>query len=157
MPTSATEPPARRARRRRRSEGGFTLVELLIVITIMGLLSAAVLLAAPASGPSLADEAERLAARARAAQEQAILGGRTMALQVTEAGYAFSVRSEGEWRPASSPAAGTWEAGTRVQGARMLFDAAGLSEPATLVLERGGERVEIGFTSEGEVDVRRRS
>lgn len=152
MPTSATEPL-----RRRRDEGGFTLIELLIVVTVIGLLSAAVVLAAPTGGTSLSEEAERLAARARAAQEHAILAGRTVALQVTETGYAFSMREGGAWRPAAAPAAGTWEPGTRAQGGRMLFDAAGLSDPARVVLERGGERIEIGFTAEGEVDVRRPS
>ena len=152
MPTSATEPL-----RRRRGEAGFTLIELLIVVTIIGLLSAAVVLAAPPGGASLREEAERLAARARAAQEHAILAGRTVALQVTEAGYAFSIRSDGAWHPAAAPAAGTWETGTRADGGRILFDAAGLSEPARVVLARGSERIEVGFTAEGEVDVRRPS
>jgi general secretion pathway protein H len=128
-----------------------------MVVTIIALLSAAVVLAAPPAGTSLREEAERLAARARAAQEHAILAGRTVALDVTETGYAFSVRREGAWRPAADPAAGTWEPGTTVKGGRMLFDPAGLSDPAQLVLERGGDRMAIGFTAQGEVDVRRPS
>jgi general secretion pathway protein H len=55
MPISATG----RARR----QSGFTLVELLIVLTIVGLMSAAVVIAMPDQRGSLVSEAERFAAR----------------------------------------------------------------------------------------------
>lgn len=152
MPTSPTD------RRRGGGEGGFTLLELLVVVTIIGLLSAAVVLAAPAGGTSLREEAERLAARARAAQEHAILSNRAVALRLTETGYAFTVRRGGAWTEAASPAAARWEEGTRVEPAgRILFESTGPAEPVLLVLTRDGERLGIDLAGDGGVHVRQPS
>ena len=152
MPISATDALERR------SEAGFTLLEMLVVVTIIALLSAAVVLGAPAGGTSLREEAERLAARARAAQEHAIIANRAIAMRLDAAGYSFSVRGGGAWHPAAAPAAGRWEEGTRPRGpGRVLFDAAGATEPVELVLERARERVTLDFLAEGDVRVRRPS
>jgi general secretion pathway protein H len=148
MPISPTE------RTCRSGEQGFTLVELLVVVTIIALLSAAVVLVAPSGGTSLRSEAEQLAARARAAQEHAILANRAVALRLDESGYAFSVRSGRGWARAEAPPAGRWEEGTLPQQAgRVLFDAAGLSDPHRLVLRRGGESIAIDIGGDGEVRV----
>ena len=52
-----------------RRRNGFTLVELMVVLFIIGLAATAVVLAVPEQGGSLQAEAERFAARAKAARD----------------------------------------------------------------------------------------
>src|SRR6185503_13288799 len=66
---------------------GFTLVELMVVLVIIGLAAAAVVIAVPEPGGSLAGEAERFAARVKAARDTAILESRAMAVQIGRGGY----------------------------------------------------------------------
>jgi general secretion pathway protein H len=152
MPISATG----RARR----QSGFTLVELLIVLTIVGLMSAAVVIAMPDQRGSLVSEAERFAARANAAQEQAVMDARPMAIRVTDAGYGFDRRERGEWqalnvKPFTDYA---WSQGTRAavgqQGiARIVFDTTGTAEPLRLLLVREEEQVLVEIGHDGRINV----
>jgi general secretion pathway protein H len=138
---------------------GFTLVELLVVLTIVGLMSAAVVLAMPDGRGSLIAEAERFAARAEAARERAVMDGRPVAILVTRTGYGFERREKGEWkRIGETPSTGyAWSAGTRAGMAagerRVVFDAAGMSEPLRLLLVRGEEQVLVNIDPGGEVRV----
>jgi general secretion pathway protein H len=144
---------------RARPAEGFTLVELLIVLTIIGLMSAAVVLAMPDGRGGLIDEAERFAARAQAAQERAVVDARPMAIRITSAGYGFDRRERGEWKPmrvepfADQP----WSEGTRAgvgEGAqRIVFDTTGAAEPARLLLARDEEQVLVEVGHEGRVRV----
>src|SRR5688572_22965984 len=81
--------------RRPRGERGFTLVELIVVIVIIGLAAAAVVLAVPEQGGSLQAEAERFAARAKAARDSAIVESRPVLLTVGPGGYDVARRTGG--------------------------------------------------------------
>jgi general secretion pathway protein H len=136
---------------------GFTLVELLVVLFIIALMSAAVLAALPDSG-ALTAEAERFAARASAARERAVMDNRPIAIRVDQAGYAFDWRQSGEWRQIEARpfAPHRWNEGTRVEASegRILFDSTGFAEPARLTLSRGRDRVSVEISKGGDVHVR---
>lgn len=162
MRTSATgraSPQNGLTRLRRSAEHGFTLVELLIVLTIIGLMSAAVVLALPDGRGKLRDEAERFAARAQTAQERAVLDSRPMAIRLTSAGYGFDQRERGEWKPLNRMpfVDQAWSEGTRAgvgAGAqRIVFDTTGMSEPTRLLLARDEEQVVVEIGSGGTVRV----
>ena len=155
MPTSATGRADRTG-----SEEGFTLVELLIVLVLLGLMSAAVVLAFSETGGSLRDEAERFAARTRAAQERAILGARATSLRVTDVGYGFDQRVRGDWVPVQDRelADRRWAEGVSARpstsgAARIIFDPTGLADPASVTLERGDDRLTVTIAPDGAVDV----
>ena len=135
--------------------GGFTLIELMVVLVIIGLAGAAVLLAIPAAGGSLAGEAERFAARASAARDTAILGSRPVALQIGRGGYAVARREGGVWQTGQHY---DWAERTvpDIGGqseASIRFDSTGFSEPARVILRRGSEQRAIDIAGDGGVHV----
>lgn len=138
---------------------GFTLVELMVVLVIVGLTAAAVVLAIPSPGGGLRGEALRLAARADAARERAMMDNRPVALVLKEGGYGFESRTEGEWQPiAERPfVAQEWSVGTRAAldggEARIVFDSTGFAEPARLRLVRGKEEAQVEVVDGGRVRV----
>jgi general secretion pathway protein H len=142
-------------------ERGFTLVELLVVLVILGLFSSVVVLALPDPEGPLAAEAERFAARARAAQERAIMDNRPVALRVDAEGYGFEWTVGGEWRKLSQRPFGdvAWKPGTSAvlaNGAeRVVFDPTGHAEPLALTLSRGGEQAAVEIADGGDIHVRR--
>jgi general secretion pathway protein H len=145
-------PPAR--------ERGFTLLELLIVLTIFGLMSAAVIIAMPDPRGSLAAEAERFAARAKAAQDRAVIDSRAMAVRVTAAGYGFDRRTRREWEALNARPFVEYQWGEGVQAAvgggetsRIVFDSTGMADPATVTLARDGEQVVVTIAQDGKIDV----
>lgn len=143
--------------RRRTSEQGFTLVELMVVLVIIGLAATAVMLAMPETGGSVQAEAERFAARAKAARDSAIVEARPVALAVDGAGYGVARRTAGEWRPVSRQ---EWADGTEIELRGTLaggtrFDSTGLAEPMRLTLRRRGRAVAVDIGQDGEVHVRR--
>ena len=139
---------------------GFTLVELLIVLTIIGLMSAAVVIAMPDPRGSLTAEAERFAARAKAAQDRAVIDSRAMAVRVTGAGYGFDRRTRREWEALDAKPFTDYRWAEGVQAAvggsgatRIVFDSTGMAEPATVTLQREGEQVAVTIAQDGKIDV----
>jgi general secretion pathway protein H len=145
------------AKARAASRAGFTLVELLMVVAIIGLAAGAVVLSVPDPRPSVAEDAERFAARLSRAREEAILSNRPVAVDATAAGYdfmvfdgaAWSALDEGPFRPE------TWTAGTTVVPSaapvRIVFDPTGVADPAAMTLTRERHSRTIAVVGAGEV------
>jgi general secretion pathway protein H len=157
MPTSATgrKRPAGFTPLERPAENGFTLIELLIVLAIIGMMSAVVVLAIPDPRGSLVQEAERFAARTKAAQERAVIDARATSVLVTSAGYGFDRRERAGWRAMAPDQA--WSEGTAAalgqEGARIVFDSTGTAEPAQIVLRREDEQVMVDIRYDGSIHV----
>lgn len=142
----------------RAARAGFTLVELLMTVAIIGLAAGAVVLAVPDPRPSVAQEAERLAARLNRAREEAVLSNRPVAVVTTPAGYGFSSFNGASWSPLNDGPFGTerWSDGVSVSPAdpvRVVFDPTGVAEPATLTLSRDGRARRVTVDGAGEVTV----
>lgn len=154
MPTSAT------GKASRPGERGFTLVELMVVVTLIGLMSTLVVLSLPDSRPTLSGETDRFAARLLRAREEAVITGQTVEVTVAPEGYSFARRRGGERLPLVETPFGpvAWEAETRVSGPeteplRVVFDSTGASEPAELLLQRDDRTMRVSVDAAGEVRV----
>ncbi len=140
-------------------ERGFSLVELLVVIVIIGLLSSVVVITMADPRGRLTGDADRFAGRVRAARDAAIVTGRPMALWVSQTGYGFERRDQGDWQAMSEgPLAATdWSNSTsaRFDGVgqlRLVFDSVGRADqPLDFRLERDTQRVRVRVDLNGGV------
>jgi type II secretion system protein H len=140
---------------------GFTLIELMVVLVILGLASAAVVMAIPDPGGRVRDEGERLAARALAIRDDAILEGRSTRIVVDPTGYGAERRTQGRWQAYGGKGFGTvaFSDGVRattgdVGRVIVTFDATGaVAEPAVIDLSKDAVRVRIDIPANGAVRV----
>jgi len=151
MPTSATGAD------RRKAEAGFTLVELMVVLVVVGLISAAVLLTMP-SGANVSREAEALGARLVRAKEEAILTNRSIAVSVGSDGYAFLARTRTGWSPlVEGPFKPVrWGEGVVASAqpaGEVRFESTGQAEPISVVLVRQSRRARVSVDAAGNVRI----
>lgn len=141
---------------------GFTLAELMVVITIAALAAATVVMVMPDPRGRVRDDAERFAARVRAAHDTAIVGARPVGVWVSAAGYGFDQRAGGGWQAMSDKPlrVAQWSKGTRarvVSGGgrdRVVFDSTGLVDrPMRIQLIRDGHGANISIGMDGAVRV----
>jgi general secretion pathway protein H len=144
------------------STAGFTLVELMVVITVFALAAAVVVLVMPDPRGRVHDDAERFAARVRAARSAAIVDARPVSVWVNAAGYGFDERVGSDWRAMSDkPLRVTpWSRGTRAIPAsgdgrdRMIFDSTGLADrPMRVRLQRSGTGATVSIGTVGAVRI----
>jgi general secretion pathway protein H len=154
-PTSATGPS------RAAAERGFTLVELMVALLVMALLTSAVLLTVPDTGPRLSDEAERLAGRLAHAREAALTANRPVEMVIRPDGYAFREQRRGAWAPLEdgpfAPARWPESLTVAVESAdgrsAIRFDSTGGAEPAAVRLANRRAAVRLTVDAQGEVRV----
>nr|WP_323748999.1 GspH/FimT family pseudopilin [Sphingobium sp. JS3065] len=145
----------------RSAEHGFTLIELMVVLTIIGFLSAAVVLAIPDPRVRVIEDADRFAARVAAARDEAVVTARPMGVWVSASGYGFQRREGAQWTPLEDKpfVTANWKGGTRAlvgkDGRQQIgFDGTGLpTDPMTVTLARDGERVAVTVDMAGKVMV----
>lgn len=144
-------------------QNGFTLVEMLVVVFLIGLASAAVVMSLPGDAAKVRDQADRLAARIAAARDTAVLETRPMGLWLRPSGYGFEQRKEGTWQaaPGKSFEQVNWQPGTQLsigseKQTRVIFDVTGLpSAPLEIILDQGEAKAKITISAAGDVAVAR--
>lgn len=92
-------------RQLRRAELGMTLVEMLVVLTIIGITASLAVLSLNAGGPARGQaEARRLEARLQLAADESMISDHSVALDLGSASYGFVEWDDAKsiWRPSSS-------------------------------------------------------
>lgn len=93
---------------RKSQQSGVTLVELLIAIFILGVATSVVVLNAPSAGQSVEREAKRLAARLKAASDEAVTTGTVVGFVASPSSYRFERYRDGAWEAIDSRILGEW-------------------------------------------------
>lgn len=131
----------------------------MVVLAIIGFISAAVVLAIPDPRGRVVEDADRFAARVAAARDEAVVTARPMGVWVSASGYGFQRRDGARWVVMDEKPFITadWKAGTRAlvgkDGRQQIgFDGTGLpTDPMTVTLAREGERVSVTVDMAGKV------
>lgn len=148
---------------------GFTLIEILVVLVLAGILTAAIGLSLTRrDGDRLRDEAERLGLLLRAARNEAILGGRPLWIRLESGGYRFlGLSADGRLveldddmfrtrvldagiRLSQHSAA---EGGDREEPADLVFLPSGEAIDARMTLRLGALRHTVALHRSGEVEI----
>jgi general secretion pathway protein H len=138
-----------------RHERGLTLVEMLVVLAIIGISTAAAVLAMGSghdgSGPA---EAQRLLARIQLAADEAMISDRSLALAVAPTSYAVLERSDAgaSWQPTTLAGIDDihklpsgMQLSAPPAGELLPLDAAAAGRPFAVTLVRGDQRWTVSF------------
>jgi len=133
----------------------------MVVLAIIGFISAAVVLSIPDPRGRVVEDADRFAARVAAARDEAVVTARPIGVWVSASGYGFQQRDGGLWQALEEKPflTANWTAGTRaLVGAdgrqQIAFDSTGLpTDPLTITLAREGERIAVSVDMAGKVMV----
>jgi len=87
-----------------RNQAGFTLVEILVVLIIIGVVTAAIVPSIHTNDRSKKMEVEmhRIQALLKLAREEAVMQNEEIALKVSEQSYSFEVLGDKGWKPMES-------------------------------------------------------
>ena len=136
---------------------GFTLIELLVVIAILGIVAAAVALSVSRSdGRLLQEEAARLGALFRIAQDEVRITGRALVWEANLEGYRFRPLDEEAARDWTDEVlrSRTWPFEVRgIEGGRIVFGREPLLEPATLRIATAEREVRLALDAFGDLRV----
>lgn len=140
---------------------GFTLVELLVVLTLIGLASSAVLLTLPDDDDTAFRQADALGLSLQRARDEAVLTGRGVQVSVDASGYRFSRQDFQRWQPldAAPLVARTWSGGVhavmpdRQAQVGFRFDPTGAAERQSVTLVHGKTQVRVAVDVAGEVEI----
>lgn len=136
---------------------GYTLIELLVALGVLGIVAGAVALSLPSGEERrVREEAARLGALFRIAQDQARVGGRALVWEADLQGYAF--------RPLDAEAARTWHDETlrprswpfpvqRLEAQRVVFSREPMLAPASVRLSTGAREALIALDALGNVSI----
>ncbi len=133
--------------KRRRANRGLTLVELLVVLAIVALIASVIALNAPAPANDARTEADRFAARLKAASQQAIMTGTVIGLDLNQADYRFYTYHRGDWSLAD---AAELHADQFPDGVSVSIDIAGAPKTEERQEKVADEAPDIFFSPTGE-------
>jgi general secretion pathway protein H len=136
---------------------GYTLIELLVVLAVLAIAAGAVALSLPSGEERrVREEAARLGALFRIAQEQARIAGRALVWEADLEGYAF--------RPLDAEAARTWQDETlrprrwpfpvqRLEAPRITFSREPMLAPASVRIATDSREMLIALDALGNIAV----
>lgn len=81
--------------------GGFTLIELLVVIVLLGIVTSFAVISMGSSGQTgeMQEEARRLHALIKLAQEESIIQAKEIAMEIKQQEYVFLEYNDKKWQP----------------------------------------------------------
>lgn len=142
------------------SQAGMTLVEVMAVLFIIGLTAGLVTLTLPERPTAEQASAQAFARVLREAQDQAIMAGQPVGLQLTEQGYGLVQWRQDLWRPQRGAvvlprgmdiALQDEPRPTPTGWPTLIFDPTGIVQPTQFQLRARGVRIDISLEETGEV------